>query len=72
MWLRLDEFGSARNLMQNTLDFNVINPVDSQHFTCTCKAIWLTCWVRWAYLLLSLSCGQLSEREGGGGGGGSG
>ena len=59
MWLRLDEFGSkslrsARNLMQNTLDFNVINPVDSQHDTCTCKAIWLTCGVRWVYLFLSL------------------
>ena len=34
MWLRLDEFGSARNLMQNTLVFDVINPVDSQHDTC--------------------------------------
>ena len=32
---------STRNLMQNTLDFDVINPVDSQHDTC--KTIWLTC-----------------------------
>ena len=50
---------SARNLMQNTLDFDVINPVDSQHDTCTCKAIWLMCGVRWVYLFLSLSCGLL-------------
>ena len=54
MSLGLKTLRSARNLMQNTLDFDVINPVDSQHDTCTCKAIWLTCWVRWVYLFLSL------------------
>ena len=65
MSLGLKTLRSARNLMQNTSDFDVINPVDSQHDTCTCKAIWLTCGVRWVYPFLSLSCGRL----GGGGGG---
>ena len=69
MSLGLKTLRSARNLMQNTLDFNVINPVDSQHFICTCKAIWLTCWVRWVYIFLSLSCGWLVGGGGGGGGG---
>ena len=41
MSLGLKALRSARNLMQNTLDFDVINPVDSQHYTG--KAIWLTC-----------------------------
>ena len=31
MSLGLKTLRSARNLMQNTLDFDVINPVDSQH-----------------------------------------
>ena len=56
MSLGLKTLRSAKNLMQNTLDFDVINPVDSQHDTCTCKAIF-TCRVRWVYLFLSLSCG---------------
>ena len=38
MSLGLKTLRSARNLMQNTLDFDVINPVDYQHDTCTCKA----------------------------------
>ena len=38
MSLGVKTLRSARNLMQNTLDFDVIDPVDSQHDTCTCKA----------------------------------
>ena len=53
MSVGLKTLRSARNLMQNTLDFDVINAVDSQHFTCTCKAIWLTCGVRWVYSITS-------------------
>ena len=34
MSLGLKTLRSARNLMQNTLVFDVINPVDSQHDTC--------------------------------------
>ena len=70
MWLWLDEFGSkgkvlksTRNLMQNTLEFDVINPVDSQHDTCTCKGIWLTCGVRWVYLFISLSCRRVVAKQ---------
>ena len=37
MSLGLKTLRSARNLMQNTLDFDVINPVNSQHDTCTSK-----------------------------------
>ena len=59
MSLGLKTLRSARNLMQNTLDFDVINPVNSQHYTCTSKGIWLTCRVRWVYLFLSLSCGRM-------------
>ena len=59
MSLGLKTLRSARNLMQNTLDFEVINPVDSQDDTCTCKAIWLTCGFRCVYLFLSKSCGRL-------------
>ena len=44
----------------------------SQHDTCTCKAIWLTCGVRWVSLFLSLSCGQLGGGGVGGGRGGGG
>ena len=39
MTLSLKTLRSARNLMQKTLDFDFINPVDSQYDTC--KAIWL-------------------------------
>ena len=63
MSLGLKTLGLARSSMQNTLDFDVINPVDSQHDTCTCKAIWLTCGVRWVYLFLSLSCGRLGGEK---------
>ena len=38
MSLGLKTLRSARNLMQNTLDYDVINPVSSQHDTCTYKA----------------------------------
>ena len=61
MSLGLKTLRSARKLMQNTLDFDVITPVESQHDTCTCKAIWLMCGVRWVYLFISLSCGWLGE-----------
>ena len=68
MGLGLKTLRSARNLMQNSLNFDVINPVNSQHDTG--KAIWLTCRVRWVNLFLSLSCGRLGGWGGGGGGSG--
>ena len=53
IWLRFDEFGSeglefCQKLDAEYLNFNFINPVDSQHDTC--KAIRLTCGVRQSHI----------------------
>ena len=65
MSLGLKTLRSARNLMQNTLDFDVINPVDSQHDTCMYLQSYLAhCEFRWVYLFLSLCCGRLGSGGG--------
>ena len=55
MSLSLKTLRSARNLMQNTLDFDVINQSITSMIHVLAKP---TCGVRWVYLFISLSCGR--------------
>ena len=70
MGLGLKTLRSARNLMQNSLNFDVINPVNSQHDTG--KAIWLTCRGQVGLSIPIHKLWSVGEVGGGGGGGGSG
>ena len=49
MRLALNALSSARKLTQH-LEFDVFNPVDSEHDVC--KKIWVTCWVGQLRLLV--------------------